>query len=65
MLIHHLESQQCGRIIGRNELKSADAELVRIWNDSIIPLPHHDDSRWERDVIALLSQHGYRGKPDE
>jgi uncharacterized protein len=65
MLIHHREGHQCGRIIGRNELKSNDEELVRIWNDLIIPLPHHDDSCWEREVIVLLSQHGYRGEPAE
>jgi hypothetical protein len=65
MLIHHRDGHPCGRIIGRNELKSADTELVRIWNDSVIPLPHHDDSCWERDVIALLSRHGYRGEPVE
>jgi uncharacterized protein len=65
MLIHDSEGQECGRIMGRNELRTRDDALEQIWIERIAPLPHHDDARWEKSVIAALAAHGYRGEPVE
>jgi Fe-S-cluster containining protein len=65
MLIHHREGHECGRIMGRNELKTRDEPLAQIWKEQIAPLPHHDDVRWEKSVIAALAVHGYHGEPVE
>ncbi|MDO9324644.1 MAG: YkgJ family cysteine cluster protein [Methanoregula sp.] len=65
MVIYHPDGQECGRIMGRNELKTLDEPLARIWKEQIVPLPHTDDGRWERSVIACLAAHGYRGEPVE
>jgi len=65
MVIFDHEGHECGRIMGRSELKTADESLAQIWKTSIVPLPHSDDARWEKSVIAALAAHGYRGEPVE
>ncbi|MDO8871557.1 MAG: YkgJ family cysteine cluster protein [Methanoregula sp.] len=65
MLIFNRDSQECGRIMGPGELKTDDETLAQIWKEEIKPLPHHDDARWEKLVIAALAAHGYRGEPVE
>lgn len=65
MLIYNREGRLCGRVVGRSNLVTEDGELLRIWNEKIAGLPHNDDSGWERDAIALLSQNGYRADPVE
>ena len=63
MLVHNRGGLECGRILGRSELMTGDKELIRIWNEEIVPLPHCYDSAWEHDVIDILARHGYRGDP--
>jgi hypothetical protein len=65
MVIYHREGHECGSIIGRHDLKTADETLAEIWKEEITPLPCHDDARWEKSVIAALPVHGYRGEPVE
>jgi hypothetical protein len=65
MLIQHPDGHECGRIMGRNDLKTTDETLERIWKELIAPLPHHDDTCWEKSVIAALAAHGYRGEAVE
>ncbi len=63
MVIYHPEGQECGRIMGRNELKTNDELLAQIWKESIAQqLPPHSDTRWETAVIDALAKHGYLGK---
>jgi hypothetical protein len=62
MVIYDPEGHECGRIMGRSELKTPSESLAQIWNNEIAPLPHIDDARWEQSVIAALSAHGYRGE---
>jgi hypothetical protein len=62
MVIHHPDGHECGRIMGRNELKTGDESLAHIWKEQIAPLPHQDDARWEKSVIAALATHQYRGE---
>lgn len=66
MVILNRDGHECGRIMGRNDLKTTDEILEQIWKERIAPLlPNHDDSRWEKAVNAALAAHGYRGEPVE
>ncbi len=63
MVIFDREGYECGRIIGRKDLKTPDETLSKIWKEHIAPLlPGHDDSRWDRTVITALADYGYRGE---
>jgi Fe-S-cluster containining protein len=63
MVIVDHEGHECGRIMGRNDLKTSDELLERIWKEHIVPsLPYHSDTRWEKAVIEALATHGYLGK---
>jgi len=60
MVIYNSAGHECGRILGRNELKTNDEPLARIWKESIAQrLPHHSYMRWETAVIEALADHGY------
>jgi Fe-S-cluster containining protein len=39
MVIYNTERQLCGRVIGRNELKTADENLAKLWKEKIAHLP--------------------------
>jgi Fe-S-cluster containining protein len=39
MLIYNTKRQLCGRVIGRNELKTADENLAKLWKERIAHLP--------------------------
>jgi hypothetical protein len=63
MVIRNREGHECGRILGRNNLKTMDESLKQIWNERIVPvLPGHDNSHWENAVIDALAIHGYFGE---
>ena len=63
MVILNRDGHECGRIIGRNDLKTTDESLKQIWKERIAPLlPNHDDLRWENAVINALTFHGYFGE---
>ena len=63
MVIRHRDGYECGRIMGRNELKTTDESLKQIWKERISrQLPSHDDPRWEKAVIDALAFHGYFGE---
>jgi uncharacterized protein len=62
MVILDHEGHECGRIMGRNDLKTTDKILEQIWKNHIAPLlPHHSDMRWEKAVIDALVPYGYFG----
>jgi hypothetical protein len=63
MVIVNRAGLECGRIMGRNDLKTTDETLERIWKERIAPLlPPHSDTRWENAVIDALAVHGYLGE---
>jgi len=62
MLIHHPDGHECGRIMGRNELKTVDGTLEQIWKEQVAHLTYNDDMIWIKNVITLLTAHGYRGE---
>jgi Fe-S-cluster containining protein len=39
MVIYTPDRQVCGTVIGRNELKTADENLAKLWKEKIAPLP--------------------------
>jgi hypothetical protein len=63
MVILGRDGNECGRIMGRNDLKTPDTTLAQVWKEHIAPfLPSHNDTRWEKAVIDALAAHGYRGE---
>jgi len=62
MVIVDHEGHERGRIMGRNDLKTTDKTLERIWKEQVAPLlPSHSDVRWEKAVMDALAPHGYLG----
>lgn len=55
MVIYNTEQQVCGRVIGRNELKTADETLSTLWKEKVAPLP----SPASRSLHPLTHKHGY------
>ena len=39
MVIYNTQRQLCGRVIGRNELKTADENLAKLWKEKVAHLP--------------------------
>ena len=63
MVIVNRAGNECGRIMGRNDLKTTDETLEQVWKEHIAPLlPPHSDTRWENAVINALAAHGYLGE---
>ncbi|MEI8331112.1 MAG: hypothetical protein WCF90_05620 [Methanomicrobiales archaeon] len=62
MLIYDRDGNECGRIVGRGDLKSTDETLVQTLKEQIASLPHNNDVQWGRSVIACLKAHGYSGE---
>jgi Fe-S-cluster containining protein len=63
MVIVNRAGHECGRIVGRTDLKTSDETLTQIWKENIAPLlPPHSDTRWENTVIDALAAHGYLGE---
>jgi hypothetical protein len=65
MLIYDRDGHECGRIMARNELRTTDETLERIWKEVIAPLPSRDVTHWVKLVIDILAAHGYRGESVE
>ena len=70
MLIHNREGQLVGKVIGQNELRTADEALAALWKNEVSHLPptdksHVPDPAWITNVLALLEHYGYRGDPVE
>lgn len=63
MVILNHNGQKCGRIMGRNDLKTPDKTLAQIWKEHIASrMPSHSNMQWEKAVIDALAAHGYLGE---
>jgi Fe-S-cluster containining protein len=62
MIILDRDGHECGRIMGRNQLKTIDETLEHIWDEEIAPLPYREGTRWVKLVIDALAVYGYRGE---
>ena len=70
MLIYNREGQRVGRVIGAGRISTSDAQLAQVWNEKIATLSHEhppgaSDPAWEKKVIEILAEHGFRGDPAE
>jgi len=70
MLIYTSKGELVGRVIGENDIRTADEALSTIWKEHIAHIPHSHkpntpDAGWMANVMAILGRHGYRGDPVE
>lgn len=65
MLIRTREGTICGRVIGKNTLRTENAVLECLWNDKVMPMPYGDPAEWTKNVAGILTEHGYCADPVE
>jgi len=63
MLIYNRDNRECGRIIGRRELKTTVQTLAQVWKEEIASLPQNDNTRRIKPVIAAHPAYEYPGEP--
>lgn len=59
MLILAHKRTEIGRLMGRNEIRTSDEVLNKLWQDRVLNLPHNDDTAWLHAVQRILSDAGY------
>lgn len=65
MLIRTREGTICGRVIGKNTLRTEDAALEHLWNGQVSAIPYGDPVAWIKNVAGILAEHGYCADPVE
>ena len=65
MLIRTREGIICGRVIGKNTLRTEDVALEHLWNGQVATIPYGDPVAWLKNVAAILAEHGYWADPVE
>ena len=65
MLIYNREGMTCGRVIGKNTVRTDDPALEKLWNDQVTQIPCGDTAAWTKQVNAILAAHGYRAETVE
>ena len=65
MLIRTREGAVCGRVIGKNSLRTEDAALEKLWNGQVTAIPYGDPATWIKNVAGILARHGYCADPVE
>lgn len=65
MLIRTSEGIICGRVIGKNTLRTEDATLEHLWNGQVAAIPCGDPVTWTKNVAGILAEHGYCADPVE
>jgi Fe-S-cluster containining protein len=65
MLIRTREGATCGRVIGKNTIRTEDAALEKLWNGQVAAIPYGDPAAWVKNVTGILAEHGYRADPVE
>ena len=63
MLIRNREGAICGKVIGKNTLRTEDPMLGGLWNARVTALPSGDPAAWTRNVSAILGEYGYCAEP--
>jgi uncharacterized protein len=59
MLIRNPEGTVCGRVIGKNTVRTEDTALENLWKELVAPIPYRDTTAWTEKVAGILSEHGY------
>lgn len=65
MLVCNREGSICGRVIGKNTLRTQDSALEKLWNGQVAAIPYADSAAWTKNVAGILAEHGYYGDPVE
>lgn len=63
MIILDCKGNICGRVIGRNTVRTGDPALENLWEGLVVPIPCGDPVEWTGRVAAILADHGYRAEP--
>jgi hypothetical protein len=60
MVIYNPEGKVCGRVIGKNTLRTEDTALADLWRERISQVLHANPVLWNEKVSAILDEHGYQ-----
>jgi len=60
ILIRNHEGSVCGKVIGKNTLRTEDASLENLWKEQVAVIPYRDTAAWTEKVVGILSEHDYR-----
>jgi uncharacterized protein len=65
MLIRTREGTICGRVTGKNTLRTEDAALETLWTDQVAGIPYGDPAAWTKNIAGILAENGYCADPVE
>jgi uncharacterized protein len=63
MLIRTCEGTNCGRVIGKNTIRTEDVALKNLWKCQVAVIPFKDFAAWTRTVAGILAEYGYCADP--
>lgn len=63
LIIRNRDGIACGKVIGKNTIRTDDAALMKLWSDRVAAVPAGDTGSWLKTVSGLLEDHGYRADP--
>jgi uncharacterized protein len=64
-LIYNREGMICGKVIGKNTLRTDDPAIEKLWNGQVVPIPCGDPAAWIKRVAGVLAYHSYRAETVE
>jgi Fe-S-cluster containining protein len=59
MLIRNNQGMICGRVIGKNTLRTEDFVLRRIWDEEVVPVSCGDMVAWRKKTAGILVRYAY------
>lgn len=65
MIILDPDGNICGRVIGKNTLRTTDTRLQEIWDRQVAGVPCGDAGAWAAALRGILAPHGYRAETVE
>ncbi len=65
MLIRNNEGTICGRVIGKNTIRTEDVALKKLWDEQVAAIPYGDPAAWTKIVAGILVKYGYCADPVE
>jgi Fe-S-cluster containining protein len=65
MLLRNKEGAICGRVIGKNTIRTEDAALKKIWDEEVAAIPYGDAVAWTKIVAGILVKYSYCADPVE
>jgi Fe-S-cluster containining protein len=62
MVVYNSGGKACGRVIGKNTLRTEDSTLEDLWGERVYQVPHANPVLWNEKVSAILAERGYRAE---